>query len=275
MVIGKIAKQGEALLAEIAAAETAEGQGAFWWMGQHTFLIKAGGNVFAIDPFFADWEARQVPPLLTCEQQRGVQFALVSHGHGDHLCPDSLRGVALASPDARFFCPKTEAQRLLTEAHLPASRLFPMNAGDVWERDGVRITAVKSKHETFDEDPLLGFPYLGYVVETGGVVFYHSGDTINYEGLLTTLRQWPHFHTMFLPINGRDAERFLRNCIGNFTYQEAAELAGELKAGLVVPTHYDMFIGNQEDPAKFVRFLEAKYPGVRSWVGDYGAKVLF
>ena len=112
-------------------------------------------------------------------------------------------------------------------------------------------------------------------IETGGLTIYHSGDCIMYEGLLSTLQQWAHFDVMFLPINGRDADRFLVNCLGNFTFQEAAELAGELKAGLVVPAHYDMFIGNQEDPVKFVRFLEAKFPGVKSWVGKAGTQVRF
>jgi L-ascorbate metabolism protein UlaG (beta-lactamase superfamily) len=150
-----------------------------------------------------------------------------------------------------------------------------MGDGDSLVLDGIRVTAVKSKHEFFDEDPVLGFPYLGYVVEAGGLAFYHSGDCILYDGLRDTLRQWPRLDAMFLPINGRDADRYLTGCIGNFTFQEAAELAGDLDVGLAVPSHYDMFIGNQEDPAKFVRFLNAKYPGVRSWVGPAGERVCF
>ena len=275
MVIGKIAKQGAELQSEISQTETPNGTAAFWWLGQHTFIIKAGGKTFYLDPWFAAWESRQVPPLLKADEADNCDFALITHGHGDHLCPDTLRGLADASPNARIFCPKTEAAKVQEESNIPESRLFPLTAGDVWEQDGVRITAIKSKHEFFDEHPTLGFPYLGYVIETGGVRFYHSGDTINYEGLLTTLQGFPTLDAIFVPINGRDAERFARNCIGNFTYQEAAELAGELGVGLVVPSHYDMFIGNQEDPLKFVRFLQAKYPGVPHWIGDYGALVHF
>ena len=154
-------------------------------------------------------------------------------------------------------------------------RLNPVNAGETVEFPGVRITAIKSKHESFDEDPTLGFPFLGYVVEAGGITFYHAGDTIMYDGLLATLRQWTHFDALFLPINGRDAERFQTGCLGNFTFQEAVELAGDLRPSLAVPAHYDMFIGNQEDPQKFVRFLEAKFPGIPSWVGPAGSRVLF
>lgn len=279
MVVGKIAKQGAELRDEVTATETPAGSAAFWWLGQHTFILKAGGKIFYLDPWFAAWESRQVAPLLTAEQADNCDFALITHGHGDHLCPDTLRGLAIASPNAHFFCPKTEAARLKEEANIPEARMMPMTAGDVWEQDGVRVTAIKSKHEFFDEHPTLGFPYLGYVIEmeteAGGVRFYHSGDTINYEGLLTALQKFPRLDAIFVPINGRDAERFTSGCIGNFTYQEAAELAGELNVGLVVPSHYDMFVGNQEDSSKFGRFLQAKYPNVPHWIGDYGKLVRF
>jgi L-ascorbate 6-phosphate lactonase len=271
----EIAQDHAALLAEIKSTETPDGRAAFWWLGQHTFIIKAGNRVFYIDPWFAPWEARQTRPLLTPEEGRHADFVLVTHGHGDHLCPETLPGLVEASPRAVFISPRTEAARMTGEAGVPAERLHPLSAGESLERDGVRITAIKSKHETFDEHPSLGFPFLGYVVEAGGVTFYHAGDTILYDGLRNTLQQWPHFDALFLPINGRDADRFLRGCLGNFTFQEAAELAGDLRPGLAVPAHWDMFVGNQEDPVQFVRFLEAKFPGVKSWVGRAGERVWF
>jgi L-ascorbate 6-phosphate lactonase len=271
--MAEIAQAHKKLLDDIVTTGTGPGQGAFWWMGQHTFIVKAAGKVFYLDPWFAPWESRQTPTLLNYDEATFADFVLVSHGHGDHLCPETLAAMVTASPNARFVCPRTEVERLLHEGQVPRERVYPLNADESLERDGVRITAIKSKHETFDEHPTLGFPFLGYVVEAGGLTFYHSGDTIMYEGLLTTLRQWPHFDALFLPINGRDAERFLSGCLGNMTYQEAAELAGELGTDLAVPSHYDMFIGNQEDPSRFVRFLAAKYPTVKSWVGRAGERV--
>ncbi len=164
----EIAQKQDVLLADVARTETPPGCGAFWWLGQHTFIVKAGGHVFYLDPWFAPWESRQTRTLLLPESPHRVDFALVSHGHEDHLCPESLRGIAQASPETLFICPRTEAQRMLTEAGIPESRLRPLNAGETLEHQGVRITAIKSKHETFDERPQLGFPYLGYVVEAGG-----------------------------------------------------------------------------------------------------------
>ncbi|CCW36084.1 predicted Zn-dependent hydrolase of beta-lactamase fold [Chthonomonas calidirosea] len=261
------------LLEDIARPCDPTERGAFWWLGQHTFVVRVGALVFYIDPWFAAWESRCNPPPLTPAEGRYADFVLVTHGHGDHLCPETLRAMVQASPKALFVCPPTETERMLQEALIPAERLRPLNAGGVLEERGARITAIKSKHEFFDEKPEVGFPYLGYVVEADGLRFYHSGDTIMYEGLLSTLQQWPHFDVLFLPINGRDAERYRRGIIGNFTFQEAVELAGELRPRLVVPSHYDMFVGNQEDPTKFTQFLEAKYPGVPYWIGPIGERV--
>ena len=110
------------------------------------------------------------------------------------------------------------------------------------------------------------------MIDTSDFCIYHAGDTVNYDGLLTRLQQFP-LDVVFLPINGRDAGRFRRNCIGNLTYQEAVDLAGELRVRLAVPLHYDMFAANSEDPQKFADYLNAKWPGVRSWVGSVGETV--
>ena len=62
-----------------------------------------------------------------------------------------------------------------------------------------------------------------------------------------------------LPINGRDSKRYKSDCIGNMTYQEAADFAGEAGAKIVVPGHWDMFGFNSADPNEFADYIDAKY----------------
>ena len=45
------------------------------------------------------------------------------------------------------------------------------------------------------------------------------------------------------------------------TFQEAADLAGELRPRLVMPGHWDLFADNPGDPDAFADYLDAKYPG--------------
>ena len=42
-------------------------------------------------------------------------------------------------------------------------------------------------------------------------------------------------------------------------YQEAADLAGDVKPGLVIPGHWDMFADNSADPELFMSYIKAKY----------------
>ncbi len=76
-----------------------------------------------------------------------------------------------------------------------------------------------------------------------------------------------------LPINGRDAKRLSSGCIGNMTYQEAADLAGALGPRLTIPAHYDMFAENSEDPALFDNYMRVKYPALKVCVCEHGSKV--
>ncbi|MBR4124638.1 MAG: hypothetical protein IKR13_00405, partial [Victivallales bacterium] len=73
-----------------------------------------------------------------------------------------------------------------------------------------------------------------------------------------------------LPINGRDAWRLTHDCIGNMTYQEAADLAGLLTPRLTVPAHYDMFPNNQEDPWLFTEYMRVKYPRLATRIAKPG-----
>jgi L-ascorbate metabolism protein UlaG (beta-lactamase superfamily) len=164
------------------------------------------------------------------------------------------------------------ARKKMLDLGVADERIIALDDGLSYEEEGLRISAIAAQHEFFDRNAELGYPYLSFIVETGGVTVYHSGDTLVYDGMLAKLAQWS-FDVMFLPINGRDAERFARNILGNMTYQEAVDLVGTLKPRLAVPGHYDMFNGNLANPADFTRFMDVKYPDVAYWVGEHGETV--
>ena len=100
--------------------------------------------------------------------------------------------------------------------------------------------------------------FLGYVIQTGGVSIYHSGDTILYEGMAERLRSF-HLNVALLPINGAKPER---RVAGNLSGVEAARLADDAAVTCVVPCHYDMFEFNTASPDEFVseaRGLQQKF----------------
>ncbi len=77
---------------------------------------------------------------------------------------------------------------------------------------------------------------------------YHSGDTKWYPGMVPWLQRWP-IDVALLPINGDKPER---KVAGNLSGQEAATLAHDIKAELVIPCHFEMFEFNTASPDEFI-----------------------
>ena len=187
-------------------------------------------------------------------------FIFGSHDHIDHIDHPIWKEVNKLKPNQKFIIPEALKKSLSEEMSIPLENFIGLNDDEKYEESGLSVTAIASAHELLDKDPETGlYPYLGFIIEIDGVVIYHSGDTCKYEGLESKLKNY-QIDIAFLPINGRDAVRFKRNCIGNMTYQEAVDLAGAVKPKLTVPGHYGMFAHNTEDPQLFVDFLNAKYP---------------
>ena len=265
------------IIAAIDAAEPAHGTVALWWLGQHGFVLKAGATVVYIDVFFSDVPGRNVPPLVGPADVRHADLVLGTHDHADHIDRDAwpivAGAVAGTAPGARFVVPAALLPELADDLGIAEDRFIGLDDGLSAEAAGVRITAIPAAHEGLDRDAETGrYPYLGFIIEAGGCVIYHAGDTCWYAGLRERLEPW-RFDLMLLPINGRDGDRLANGIVGNMTFPEAADLAGPLVPGLVVPTHWDMFDFNPGDPDAFVRYMEVKYPGVPARILPYGQRV--
>lgn len=265
---------GTQLVDDMNACRLNAGECAFWWLGQHGFAVKFGDAVVYVDAFVSPLKGRTVAPLLRPEEMTNAVAILGTHDHIDHIDRPSWPGMSKAAPAAKFVVPRRVMESVMGDLSLGAGRVIGLDAGESAEVAGVKITAVPAAHELIDQDPLTGWHrYVGYVLESDGCCVYHAGDTCIYEGMQATLRHWK-IDVAFLPINGRDAVRLSRNCIGNMTYQEAVDLAGAIKPRLVVPTHFEMFSGNSENPKLFADYLAVKYPAIKMVVPTHGERVL-
>ncbi len=270
-------KKGKELIQEIETCMVAADAAAFWWLGQLSFAVKLGNRTFYLDPFLSDHPDRRVPSLLQPEEVTNADYIVGSHDHLDHIDREVWKQLSVSSPSAKFIVPKLLLPALAEDLKIAEERFIGLDDGmTLTLEDGFTITGVAAAHEFLDQDPKTGaYPYLGTVLEGNGCKIYHSGDTCVYEGLYQKLRNFGTMDIMFLPINGRSGRRYRANTIGNMTYQEAVDLAGSLKPGLVVPGHYEMFEFNSEDPALFVDYLAAKFPQNRCWIGGHGELVRY
>ena len=265
---------GQDLIADMNACKPGAGELALWWLGQLGFAVKIGSSVIYLDPFFSDMEGRLVPALVSPSDITNADLVLGTHDHADHIDRAAWPALAKASPRARFVVPELVREKLCADLGIPAGRFIGLDDGTSASCPGLKVSAVAAAHEFLDRDSATGqYPYLGYIVEGKGVALYHSGDSCIYEGLQAKLKRW-NFDLAILPINGRDAARYAANCIGNMTYQEAADLAGALKPRFVIPGHYDMFAMNTGDPRAFSDYMRVKYPNLKVCVCACGERLV-
>ena len=256
------------LILEIDATAVSHGKAAFWWLGQHGFVVKTASSVLYLDPFLSPMADRLVNPLLTPDEATNATLITGSHDHGDHIDHPALLGMMCAAPRAQLVVPCVAVPALISEG-LPSDRVHGIGAGETMRFDDVTVHAVAAAHELLDYNEHTGYPYLGFVLEADGITIYHAGDTCVYEGLVTALKKWD-ITVAFLPINGRDARRLRNGCIGNMTYQEAVDLAGAIRPVLTVPAHFEMFAMNSQDPSAFCEYMDVKFPGLTYRVPEHG-----
>ena len=248
-------------LESVLRLELPSGTAALWWLGQMGLMVKIRSTVLCIDYFAAALPERQVPPPIPMEEVEGVDAFLGTHNHLDHIDHEAWQVWQRCCPDAVFVFPALHQQEITADG-IPAERCRGLNDGKSCQVGDVVIHAVPAAHEFLSQDPSSGlYPCLQYVIEGDGIRIYHAGDTLRYEGMLPKLQAFGPIDAALLPINGRDGKRYRRNCIGNMTFQEAADLAGELSPRAVIPGHWDMFADNPGDPDAFEDYLDAKYTG--------------
>ncbi|MBQ7488877.1 MAG: MBL fold metallo-hydrolase [Clostridia bacterium] len=223
------------------------------------FFIKMGDTVLSVDYYASDRDTRLVKAPIPASEVHGIDIFLGTHNHLDHIDHASWQIWANTCPDAVFVFPGLHVSAILADG-IDKVRQFPLTDSTCCQIGDITIHAIAAAHEFLARDPVTNlYPCLQYIIEGNGVRIYHAGDTLRYEGMLPKLQSFGKLDAAILPINGRDAERYRRDCIGNMTFQEAADLAGELKPSLIIPGHWDMFANNPGDPEAFSDYLDAKY----------------
>ena len=265
---GAVDDEGATVLERVRTAGSGSGGVALSWLGQAGFVVRAGETVALLDPFLSPYRGRAYESALTPAEATGIDLVLVTHEHVDHFDAEAAPTIAAASPGAAFVVPAPIVD-MVTEVGVPPDRVVGVQPGDRLDLAGVAIRPVPARHGITMDDAY-GFGeelsgglvrFLGYVVDAGGVRLYHAGDTIHYAGMETRLADM-RIDLAMLPINGRDPERESRNVVGNLNEREAAWLAREIRADLLVPMHYDLVPRNRGYPSLLLHSIERDHPGV-------------
>ena len=233
----------DALLADVEAARGEPGVLHAWWLGQSGFLVQWEGAHLLFDPYLSDsltrkYEDTEKPHVRMTKRTTAperldfVDVVTSTHNHTDHLDRETLEPILAAG--ARLVAP--EANREFVRERLGREPDAALAIGERVELGGFELEAVPAAHTALSPETV------GYVVRCGFGTVYHSGDTLAFDGLAESLARH-RIDLAFLPINGK---------VGNMSGPEAARVAHEAGARLVVPCHFDMFEFNTASPDGFM-----------------------
>lgn len=239
---------------------------AIWGLGQMGVALKTPKTILYIDlclsdgvrEQFGDFWARAYDPPVEPQQINNADYYLITHEHMDHLDPQTVGPIAQASPNAKFVAPGWCVD-LLQECGIGSTRVVLPEVLVPFSLPGtdVTVTAVPAAHYEKEVDSQKGYRWLGYLIESNGVRFYHAGDTIIYDDYIDTLRQLPRPDVAMLPVNGRDHFRETEgNLTGNLLPIEAARLANDLGWDVLIPGHNDLYPTNVIPFSEIVHALE-------------------
>jgi L-ascorbate metabolism protein UlaG (beta-lactamase superfamily) len=256
-----------------------------FWLGQSGFRLRAtdgsGPTVFC-DPFLSEHEGRTwSSPVDATDLAEQADVILVSHEHIDHLDRPTLQAAA-AVADGHFsvVVPSPLVEEVMGLG-VPENRVVGAQPGEPFLVNGLTIHAVPARHGVnvsdaynFGEQLSAGLVrYLGYVFELGGVRVYHAGDCIPYHDQIQRLEAL-HPRVVCLPINGRDFFRETEhNIVGNMDFREAARLAHDVGAEVLVPMHWELLPQNRGFPRDLVAFAAEHFPDLSVLVMGRGARL--
>ena len=252
--------KNDAFLANVFEQRPHPRQLSIWWLGQSGFLVQFEGRHMLIDPYLSDSltkkyaatnkpHDRMTERVIDPARLDFIDVVTSSHNHTDHLDADTLLPLFNANPGLQMIAPAANRAFVATRLNLDVTRFTGLTNGQSITVNGFTFHGIPAAHNALDTDEQGRHVFMGYVIECGRWKIYHSGDTLRFDGLAEQLRPF-NIDVALLPINGDLPER---RVAGNLDGPQAAQLASDIGAKVVIPCHYDMFEFNTASPHEFVQ----------------------
>ena len=188
-------------------------------------LVELGGVRLLTDPVLrvAVAHLRRAVPALAAPA--GLDAALVSHLHRDHLDLPSLRRLR----DLPLLVVPVGARRTLRHLAVPLSELTP---GDELMLGPIAVRAARAVHDGRRTPVSRTIESLGYLID-GRLRIYFAGDTELFDGMA----QLAPVDVALLPVAGWGPSLGP----GHMDAEQAARAAALLRAKIAIPIHWGTF----------------------------------
>ena len=200
------------------------------WLGHSGFLIK-NSKVIYVDPYNIKANSEK------------ADLILITHSHYDHCSVADMNKII--KEGTKIVIP-ADCQSKITRFDMPI-RIEVIEPGQQLTFGDIKIStlaAYNGDKPFHSKDEC----WVGYLIETDGVLIYHAGDTdvIPEMQRLTGYKQSDKKFIALLPVGGRFT----------MTAEEAVEAAKIIKPSLAIPMHYGSIVGSEEDAQEFCNLCE-------------------
>lgn len=260
-------RKGTDLINDLRTVNPPENCAAIWHIGQCGIFLKYQGKVILIDPVLTPIldengkSCKHFEAPFSPDAPFPVDAVFCTHNHLDHLNEETVCQIAAAHPQTKFYIPQGVMAETASVTATFSKRVQGLRQDQTCELfPGISVTAVAAAHDHYETDTDGNEKALGFLFHFGKLNFFHAGDTLATDRLVNEVSACGKIHAAFVPINGRDWVREGNNIIGNMTPQEAALFADLISCDTVFPLHYDMMLGNEENPLIFAQYMRDRYP---------------
>lgn len=207
------------------------------YLGHSGFAMESAGNTILIDPFLTGNDMATAKP-----EDFSPSTIILTHAHNDHVGDTLDIAMRTGSTVIATFELGTWLQQQGVENAVPA------NHGGTVEFDGGSTKFTPAWHtSSYQTDQGFVAPGLpaGHVVRFGGKTTYFAGDTSLFLDMQLIADE--DLDIAVLPIGD------------NFTMgpKDAVKAAAMLRAGTVIPCHYNTFPPIRQDPEAFKAEVES------------------
>lgn len=261
-------QKGNALLEEAGSFCLPESCAGIWYIGQMGVILRWNQLTVYVDPVLGPMKDengadRRNYPVPFEPEECHADYVFCTHDHGDHMHLETLVRMAKQNPELIIFLPRPVLRQAEEAGILPA-QLTGLRQEEILELGNrCSVRPVATAHEEYRFDGGGCSETLGYVFRFGDLKLFHAGDTVVTYELIQALQKEQGLDAALVPINGRDIRRNAEGIIGNMGSREAAWFGEAVNADLLIPLHYDMIGGNEENPLIFADYMERFRPASR------------
>ena len=193
----------------------------------HSSTKLSGSKKIYIDPYMID------------NEYKDADYIFCTHGHYDHFSEDDILKVM---NDNTKIITVEYTYGMAIDLFKDKSKILIVEPNKEYKIDDVFFKTVpaynkeKMYHQKKEK-------WVGYIIELDGLKYYIAGDTDALDELKKV-----ECNYAFLPVGGKYT----------MDYKEAATLANELKADVIIPTHYGSIVGEKTDGENFAKLVNDK-----------------